>query len=80
MSKYLAKKICPQYKNTIEKIHIAEHVILKDFIKFIKDILDQQIQINTDSFKKAFFEIRKNRDKIEQEAGRKIEIVEYSEK
>lgn len=35
MSKYLAKGKYPNYKNTIEKIHISEKVILRSFVEHI---------------------------------------------
>lgn len=72
MSRYLAKNKYPNYKNTIEKIHISEVVILKEFINYMESFLRREQNIFLDELRIRMtefllFEIEKAR--MDEEVG-----------
>ncbi len=75
MSKYLAKGKYPNYKNTIEKIHISEMEILAHFMLSIQLIIFPLLVENDKAFLKYF----KKRENIEVETLKKSINKSYYE-
>jgi CRISPR/Cas system-associated exonuclease Cas4 (RecB family) len=67
MSRYLAKKKYPQYMNAIEKINVAEHIILKSFLGFIDDLINAEFIKNRDELLEIMKKARAEKKRIEKE-------------
>ncbi|MCT4617293.1 MAG: hypothetical protein N4A38_03730 [Candidatus Gracilibacteria bacterium] len=79
MSRYLAKKKYPQYMNAIEKINVAEHIILKSFLGFIDDLINAEFIKNRDELLEIMKKARAEKKRIEKETGQIFETIELTE-